>query len=73
MIYTRFGTPIKVVRGGEIWVRIEYSDGHQRDFLRCELKADGGAVEIEEAIENASLTPEQVEALSTPLDFGRNP
>jgi len=55
MIYTRFGSEIKIVRGnidtGE--VDIQYPNGKVRETYIHELRATEGIKEIHEAIERA--------------------
>jgi len=53
MIYTRFGSPVKIVDViSESSVVIEFEDGERgnREIDIIELKADGGIQEIDEAM-----------------------
>lgn len=54
MIYTRFGTPVKILGADKddkgIWVKVKRPDGSTREFSVNELIATGGIKEINEAI-----------------------
>ena len=60
MIYTRFGSPVKVLRGnlqnGHVDVLCTFEDGTEGEYQTWanELKADGGLAEIVQAIEQAN-------------------
>lgn len=57
MVYTMHGGVVKVISServdGQIWVKVCRDDGSVRQYLMRELRADGGAVEIEKAIDDA--------------------
>jgi hypothetical protein len=55
MIYTRMGSPVRVVAAGDDgFVLVEYQeDGDTREVHVGDLRADGGAAEIDEAIAGA--------------------
>jgi hypothetical protein len=60
MIYTRFGSDVTIIgrnMSGD-YVRIEYHDGRIRETYPHELRADGGALEIERAIKAAPIVVE---------------
>ncbi len=51
MIYTRFGSEVEIISVDKEWVKVKrVKDGSTVDFMVCELKADNGYKEIEEAI-----------------------
>ena len=56
MIYTRFGSRVEIVgsafvENGIEWVPIILVvDAHLKDVRRCDLRADAGAYEIEQAL-----------------------
>lgn len=65
MIYTRFGSKVSKVLGGdmstgEIDIIIDYEDGKQpveKNTYIHELNADNGIQEIDEAIQQANNSP----------------
>lgn len=61
-IYTRYGTQVTIVGKSDLegWTIISYDDGSTREVGIMDLKADNGAVEINEAIA-ALETPETVD------------
>lgn len=51
-IYTRYGTQVTIVGKSDLegWTIISYDDGSTREVHTSDLKADNGAIEINEAI-----------------------
>jgi hypothetical protein len=63
MIYTRFGSEVKILSAekvdGQIWVTVLRKESNdKRIYLSRELKADNGIQEIEEAIKKILTSTE---------------